>query len=33
LLINNFYEGKGSEVQVDGEPNIEDLKFDEANIG
>ena len=33
LLINNFYEGKGPDVQVDDEPNIEDLKFDEANIG
>lgn len=33
LLIKNFYEGKGTDAQADGEPIIEDQKVEEANIG
>ena len=33
LLINNFYEGKGIDGQADGEPIIEDQKYEEGNLG
>ena len=33
LLINNFYEGKGTDAQADGEPIIEDQKYEEGDLG